>query len=123
MSANEFYSSGQQGQYNQQNNQERTGAPNNGQYGADNGNPNGERGLFSTIVGGSAGAYAGSKVSNNHSKLSGALGAIGGAFLANKISDERKEHKQQEQYGNSNFGGAPQGGHNNHHRQQSYDQP
>ena len=77
-----------------------------------------DRGLLSTVVGGAGGYYAGSKISNNHSKLSGVLGAVGGALLANKLSD-KFENRHDHQH---NQAGRPNGSFNHepcHHHQES----
>ncbi len=66
--------------------------------------PEGERGLGSSLAGGAAGYYFGKKM--NH----GLLGAVGGAFLANKLGDKRKENKHSSHSGGSSWGGSTWGG-------------
>lgn len=75
------------------------------------GQETGDRGLGATLLGGTAGAFLGSKMSSNHSGFGGILGAIGGAVAANKIEDKFKNHHhQQQQYGNQGgYGGGPGG--------------
>ncbi|GMF50611.1 unnamed protein product [[Candida] boidinii] len=104
MSAKDFYNSGEQGQYN---------APQQGQNQQNQqsvGQETGDRGLGATLLGGTAGAFLGSKMSSNHSGFGGILGAIGGAVAANKIEDKFKNHHhQQQQYGNQGGYGGPGG--------------
>lgn len=85
-----------------------------GQHGegapADSNAPEGERGLGSALIGGTAGYYLG------HKKNHGFLGAVGGALLGNFIGDKLKEHKHHHNgsshsgSGHSSHGGSLWGG-------------
>lgn len=93
MSAKDFYNDASKDQNNNNvSSYNRPSQINNDNANANTGNNQQERGFMSTALGGAGGYYAGTKISNNNSKLSGVLGAVGGAYFANKISDKLKHH-------------------------------
>ncbi|GME84656.1 unnamed protein product [Ambrosiozyma monospora] len=89
MSANDFYSSGDNKEYNGNQGGDR---PDNAHEG--------ERGFLSTVAGGIAGGYAGNTLGDKkgHGTLGTIVGAIGGAIAANKLEDfaedKYAQHKQ-----------------------------
>ncbi|GMG20797.1 unnamed protein product [Ambrosiozyma monospora] len=82
MSAQEFYSSGQQSTYYNSNDNQQSSLNQQQQQ-------PGERGFISTVVGG----YAGSKM-GGHSKFGRIGGALVGAYAANKAEDMWHSHKK-----------------------------
>ncbi|ABN65115.2 predicted protein [Scheffersomyces stipitis CBS 6054] len=100
MSANDFYSSGEQGEYKPQQSKNQQGGD--GQTG--------DRGLISTVVGGAAGGYAGDKLVPNHPHLGALAGVIGGAIGANKLEDAYEDHKQNKDDENKHGGSSGFGG-------------